>query len=224
MKDMFIDKNFEDNYLTVGKTYDNFLFENCPNEFISIAREKLTINSNDTKSIVLNFDSNLANHLRKSLNNFDYVHQQQIICRDLISSMFLRELLNYKDYKHHTKESLDKLISVILGGNKDEIIDNLPNSPYPYEIESFIKKIGKIELNIFLKDIINSIENNEENTPLQQAINNYLSSRTSYSVKVFSNNPLCTFYDQMGNPLQPPHDFLVRDVNKFITFGEQEMI
>ena len=216
MKDMFIDKNFEDNYLTVGKTYDNFLFENCPNEFLSIAREKLSMNDNETKSVTLSLDNELENNLQNSLKNFYNPLQKRIICRDLISSMFLRELLNYIDSKDYSVKDLDRLISIILDGNKEEIIDILPNSPIPYDIERIIRKIGKIELNIFLQDIDNPL--------LQQAINNYLSSRTPYSIKVFSNYNLCTFYDQMGNILQPPHDFLVRDVNNFITFSEQEKI
>lgn len=216
MRNMIIDKNFEDSYLIVGNTYDNFLFENCPNEFISIAKEKLSINSNETKSVTLSLDNEVENSLQHSLNNFNNPLQKRIICRDLISSMFLRELLNYIDSKDYSVKDLEKLISIILDGNKEEIIDILPNSPIPYDIERLVRKIGKIELNIFLQDIDNPL--------LQQAINNYLSSRTPYSIKVFSNKNLCTYYDQMGNVLQPPHDFLVRDINKYISYNEQQKV
>lgn len=213
MRDFIIDENFINSYLTIGNTYDNFLFENCPNELISIAKERLNTSDNETKSIILNFDKNLSANLQSTLDQFDNPIQKRIICRDLISSMFMKQLLEHTKSNDYKVNDLDTIISAIQEGNRDKILDTLSHSPIPYDIERLVRKIGKIEVNIFLTDI--------ENNLLQQAINNYLTSRTPYSIKVFSNKNLCTFYDQMGNILQPPHDFLVRDVNKFITLPNQ---
>lgn len=37
-----IDKSFIDSYLTCGSTYDNYIFENCPNEVIEFAYDCLS--------------------------------------------------------------------------------------------------------------------------------------------------------------------------------------
>ena len=67
----------------------------------------------------------------------------------------------------------------------------------------------KFELNIFL--------DNTQNIYLQQAINNFISSREPFSVKLFATQErLSTYCDQLGNFIQSPHDYMNMNVNKFI--------
>ena len=35
---MKVDKNFENEYLVSGNTYDNFIFENFPKEFLGVCK------------------------------------------------------------------------------------------------------------------------------------------------------------------------------------------
>ena len=47
---MEINEYFKNDYLTCGQTRDNFIFENCPNEFILEAQKSLAISKNGVKS------------------------------------------------------------------------------------------------------------------------------------------------------------------------------
>ena len=79
-----------------------------------------------------------------------------------------------------------------------------------------IKKIGKIELNIFLSDA--------ENVFLQRAINNYLAAREPYSIRVFSNkNKFPCYYDQSGNVIQAVHDYREISIGKPTAIREIEI-
>jgi hypothetical protein len=80
---------------------------------------------------------------------------------------------------------------------------------FPNDVAEYSKKFGKIELNFFLIET--------KNVELQRAINNFISSRTPYSIKIFTTNAkLSSYADQAGNLIQSPHDYMTRDVREYI--------
>jgi hypothetical protein len=50
---MKIDKYFMSQYLVAGNTYDNFIFENCPNGFLCLAKSKLNESEGEVKPCIV---------------------------------------------------------------------------------------------------------------------------------------------------------------------------
>ena len=84
----------------------------------------------------------------------------------------------------------------------------------PYNITSRAKSIGDIELNIFVYGVFDKYT--------QQAINNFISSREPYSIKMFLIDKMSSMYDQLGNFIQSPHDYMTRDVGKYIELVDSD--
>jgi len=81
-----------------------------------------------------------------------------------------------------------------------------------YDITTYARK-NKFELNIFIE---------EADKYLQQAINNFISAREPYSVKLFlKNDKLSTYYDPIGSIIQSPHDYMLRDLSKYSESSEE---
>jgi len=53
MENIQISDYFKNYYLTCGKTHDNFIFENCPIEFMKEAKDLLSKSCNNTKACVV---------------------------------------------------------------------------------------------------------------------------------------------------------------------------
>ena len=120
----------------------------------------------------------------------------------------LKEL--YKDENEEIFQSLQEQLEEFEKNNYEKIKQNYIKSYMHNNIASESRKLGqKIELNFFMFDI--------DNIELQQSINNFVSCREPYSVKIFTNKErLSTYYDTNGNLIECPHDFMRRDVNEFI--------
>ena len=211
MNNIIINEYFKNEYLTPGQTYDNFVFENCSIEFLFEAKQLLEQSTNNNcKSHIIeltNLEEQLIEQtLKKCKSNF----QKNIISRDYICSLIMREILSKIPNTEDEIAELNRLISSIKSGDLNSSIDFHAISPMPYEITEIIKKNGNTELNFFLI--------NNQNPFLQSAINNFLSARTPYSIKVFTNNTqLPSSTDQAGNLIQSPHDFMRRNINDYIT-------
>ena len=86
-------------------------------------------------------------------------------------------------------------------------------APFIHEMSDAYYNHGKFEVNFFLEDT--------ENVLIQRAINNFLSSRTPFSVKVFTNlEKLPTYVDEGGCFIETPHDYLTMNVRDYITYEE----
>ena len=210
-----INDYYKNAYLTVGVTRDNFLIENCSDDFIELAKKSLSINQNDFKSLVVTIDKNLQLNLEKSLNLYEDSIHKEIISRDFVSSLIIREILKYtKD--DNELESIENGIRNVLSGNPDRLREFISHAPMPYIVDWKLRKLGKCELNMFIQDI--------DNIFLQRAINSYLASRTKYSIKLFNNNSsLCTYYAEGGVLIQSPHDYMVRDAREMVENFEFEL-
>jgi len=211
MKKIIVDQHFENSYLKCGATYDNFIFENCPLEFIDLAYDSLRNNCNNVKSCCIKLDGEIEKSLKVLLDKCSNEMQKKIFARDFIVSLIVYEML--KDESVHIKDltSLDTLkkgITDMLKGDFDSAREFSLEAPMPYDIKRIMNKIGKIELNFFLLDC--------KDMELQRAINVFIASREPYSVKIFSNSKLASYADQNGTLIETPHDYMSINVNEFI--------
>lgn len=216
MRKIKIDKYFIDYYLTCGKTRDNFIFENCPIELI-IKAEDLLLNSTadaETKACFIKFDREIEKELEKTLSYCDNDFQKSLIARDFFVSVFMEKLLELSNKNIEQRETIKKGIDAILDGDFESVKKYHSHCPMPYDVSKTTKEIGRFELNLFLIGT--------ENRYLQQAINNFISSRERYSIKVFTTNKkLPSYLDQNGNFVQCPHDYIMVKTNDFIRFEEK---
>lgn len=214
---MQINQYYIDNYLTPGATDYNYIFENCPKEFLD---EAFALLSRDTDGIIPctiritnKTEQQLSNILSQCKDNFE----RTIVCRDFIVSLVMEQLLSKaKTDKKLSRISLDtvqSIITSILNGNFEEMKRLHTSAPIPMDIEFSNNKLRrqseKIEVNFFLEDT--------SNPHLQKAINNFISSRELYSVKIFTNNErLPSYRDQANNIIEDPHDYVSRNARDFI--------
>ena len=201
---MKINESYKNYYLTCGVTKDNFIFENCSTEFLNKAFLYLSKPANNVIPINIKLTTSLSDRLKKTLNNFEDVLHKKLIARDFICSLIMLEI---KKNKNEVIDELNSIIKAILNCNIAEIKKYHTICPMPFEITKEFKK-NNFELNFFIENINDKF--------LTQAINNFVSSREPYSVKIFTNNNLSTYYDQLGNKIECPHDYINLNYQNFI--------
>lgn len=191
-----------------NKYSDNYIIFNFPKELMEQAKNILSKTS--TNNCFISLDSEIEKKLENTLNNFSNKIHKDIICRDLLITLFMKELT--KDSEHQQK-FLENGINVILSGDNTKIKDYHSHCPTYHDISKTIKL--PLVLNIFLSDT--------KNIYLQRAINNYISSREPFSIRIFSNqSKFSTYYDQAGNIIQPIHDFRQLNIIKKYKLNEIE--
>ena len=211
---MKINECFESEYLTAGRTYDNFIFENCPKEFLSVAKEKLSVKSNGVKPCNVTLTREMEECFEKILENEENDLRRKIKARDFICALITKEVLDGEDARGLLYFVATDELDAILSGDYFKYLANRSFSLIPNDIRDFQKEIGKIELNFFLEDTKNPL--------LQRAINIFIASREPYSIKVFTNNErLPSYAEQNGNFIECPHDYMRRDVNSFVEYEEE---
>ena len=204
---MKVNEFFEKEYLIVGNTYDNFIFENCPNDFLQYAKSRLVQSGGEVKSCLVCLDRRQEEFVEEIFKNCDEL-QKKILARDLIVALIMKEILN-DDPQSESYKFVCQQIKAFMLNDFDTVKNMHVKSFMPYDIKRVAKSIGKIELSFVLDGTLNKY--------LQSAINIFISSREPYSVKIFTNKErLSTYYDVNGNLIECPHDFMRRDVNKFI--------
>ena len=206
---MIIDESFEKYYLNVGMTYDNFIFENCPFKFVKIAEEKLKKSNAGVKPCQVVITKEMEQLVENTINNCSQEFQKKLLARDFITALIIKEMLAGVEDKSLEYKATCGQIKAFLDNEFEKVKEYHSSAFYPSDVKECMKLAGKIELNFFLY--------NTQSKLLQQAINIFISSREPYSVKIFTtNDKLPTYYDQTGNIIQCPHDYMTRDVNKFI--------
>lgn len=206
-----INEYYKNQYLTCGNTYDNFVFCNFPRELVSCVEKSLSQNANECTSVVLRFDKQIEEGLSKTLDACADDFQRGVLARTYYIARFMRELLHKTNqtYRHHTVEGLDAGIESLLCGDFEGSKKFYLQAPYFSEIDNFIRKNGRFELDILLDDT--------SNVYLQRAINCSLASRTPYSIKVFNTRDrLISSYTENGQLVEATHDYLARDFGEFI--------
>ena len=211
---IIIDEMFKSQYLTCGKTYDNFIFENCPKKFVEYALTSLSEEA-EIKPCNVKITHKMEEKVESTLANCTNKIQQDILARDFVTLLVMKEVLKNIPEKSEEYDNITEQIKAFYGNDFLKVKQCYANSYFVSDVADFSKNNQKIELNFFL------IELNSKT--IQKAINNFISSRTPYSIKVFTTNSrLVTYYDQAGNLIQPPHDYMTRDVNRFIEFCDKD--
>lgn len=206
-----INEYYKNQYFTCGNTYDNFVFFNCPKEVLDSAEAGLSKESESCLPCVIRITEKDEVELSKTLNNCNSDYEKIILARTYYYTRFMRELVfkSNRSYKDFDLEGLDGGIATLTSGSVESAKKYYIQSPFMDQIEAFIKKLGKIELDILLE--------NTSNEYLQKAINNSLASRTPYSVKVFSTKDrFATPYAENGQLVEAIHDYSTRNVRDFI--------
>ena len=206
---MEINQSFVNRYLTCGMTVDNFIFENCPRDFLDLAYKKLSVDDNNILSCCVVIKREDEKQLEKVLESFSSELYKRIIARDYLSARVINEIYNKFDGFVDEKQFLQAQIKAFQNADFDKVKEMHKTTFMLSDVADIMKDVGKLELNFFLYD--------NKNVQLQQAINLLVSCREPYSVKIFTNNEhLPTYYDQAGLLIEAPHDFMRRDVNQFI--------
>lgn len=189
------------------QTSDNYVFFGFPKEMMESTKALLNKNSSEIKPCFISIDREIEEKLEKTIEECTNDKHKDIIARDLFVTMFMKELVKDTSDAESYQNFLDKGLDMILSGNFDLAKDYHSFCPMPFDVSKMIKKIGKIELNVFLADA--------ENVYIQRALNNHISAREPYSIRVFSNKNFFTcYYDQAGNAIQEVHDFRVISLNR----------
>lgn len=209
---MHVESNFKNYYLTVGSTYDNFIFENCSLKFIEYAYKCLNDDFNNIKSCCIVIDNEMEKKLNILFDMCDSDYQKKLLSRTFFITLFVCELLKNTNIMMKNMISFEELkdgLEIMLSGDLEMAKKYYLKCPLPYDIKRIMDKVGKIELNVFLV--------NTSSVYLQSAINLFISSREPYSVKIFTNNERLPCYtDLNGILIEQPHDYMSVDVNKFI--------
>lgn len=217
MNNVDIEENFKNYYLTCGQTYDNFIFEQCPMDFMCVAQKLLSQPKNNIKPCNIIVGRKQQDDLIRVFSNCVNAYQKKALARYYFTTLVIAEF--FKGIDNEKFKEIKGQLQCFENNDFENIKRNFVEGYMPYDIARLSQKTGqKIELNIFLIDV----DNNE----FQQAVNNLISSREPYSVKLFTNHSLATHYDQNGNLIQCPHDYMTRDISKFVTIqkiDEEEM-
>lgn len=211
---MIINEYFKDAYLTCGKTRDNFMFAECPIEFIEAINDYLTESSADVKSCVIKITRKQEEKIEKTLSQFEHDIQKNFIARDYICSLIMLEILKGVSSEREEVRFLRQGIKAILHNDYLKVREFNINSPRPKSITNAVKRFGKIELNVILIDT--------KNTFLQRAINNFLSSREPYSIKIFTTNRyLPSYHDELGTLIECPHDYMRCNIKDYVQIVDE---
>ena len=216
MKKFDIDKNFFYEYLINGVNHtDNIMFLGCPTEFLDVAKDELTKNIalKSIKPCCVKIDRLMEEKLEYHLDHCATDFQKQLIARDFVCTLIKKEILKHYKNKLSEKHIINNAIRDYMDDEFYRVKDFHQFAPMPSDITRDSKKLDRIELNLFL--------DGTQNKFVQQAVNNFISSREPYSIKLFTNNSqLSTHYDQLGHLVQSPHDYRNVDVNKYIKMIE----
>ena len=215
MEKLQLTEYFEYNYLLPGHTRDNFVIYGCPKEVISLAEQSLSNETEEVKPCLIKITREIEEPLEKIFSFCKNEIQQKIIARSFLVAMCLNKLGD---------ESQNELLNAILSGS-EEVLNMSGEFPLPMDLYHKIKVMEretgkKFEMNILL--------DGNKNILLQQVVNNYLTSREPYSIKVFTTaDKLITNFDQCNNWAQAIHDYLsvrFKDYVKKPPTCEEELI
>lgn len=206
-------------YLSCGKTYDNYILLDCNKELIKFAITNLYGTQDENcRCINICFTREEEERLEKVFILCAEDYQRQILANSYFNAKFLLHMLKEYNitYRGFSKEFLEGKINEYLSGDYTKVVNAYKNMPTAFDVSQLVKKISHFELNVFCVDI--------NNKHVQMSINDYISSRLSYSIKLFTNSKcLATNYSSNGQFMQSPHDYLNIDVSKFILNNTEDI-
>lgn len=201
---MELNKTFIDGYLTAGETRDNFIFTNCDESVLEIAEQSLAQRKNGVKPCLVFFDEQDMTVSSEIIGKRSSDIQKKVVAREYVFQKVMIAILKHEPLCEARFKTLSQTHKKLRNGNMKALFSGLTT----LDIYDYIDAFGKIELDFFLKNFSDS--------HLQQAINNFVSSRMPISIKIFSNGNLCSYFDQSGVFIEEPHDYMSVNVNDFV--------
>ena len=197
--------------MTTGARHssDNVVVVNCSSDFMRMAKDRL-VSNNDCKAINVVINANVNDSVSKFLDLVDDKDHQKMFTRTFIASIIMHEVLNnydnVNDIFEYDVEDLSRGISAFLAQDLISVREyHIQHAPWSMDIERVVRKYGKMELNIFIPNMVD--------IRIQREINNYISSRLPFCVKVFTNEDRLSSYQTSFNEvIQIPHDFTEYDM------------
>lgn len=209
---MNLNKTFIDSYLTFDGRSDNYVFENCPQEFLDFAFNKFNSEKREGKVCAIKWRVQDETILQAVLDKCGNVYEEKLLTQDYIYARIMQGVYSVRNSEEFSK--ICKHLGAFYSGDMWEIKGLHKESVmFPLDLINAVKKYGKFDLCIFFEDI--------KNFEMQRTFNNLLSSRLPLSVKFFSGKRLISGIDSSGIMIQNPHDYMSVDVNKFIQKEEQ---
>jgi hypothetical protein len=217
MDNIEIEEIFKRNYLICGNSYDNFIFHGCPKAFLDVAYKSLSENKFGIVPVLVKITRKDEEIIEDMLKDYqDKEFYKTIICRDYVNARVLNEVYKGTREKSARKSVLSEHVKAFENGEFYKVKQYHATAPFMHDILDAYRSCGKFEVNFFLEDT--------ENVYIEKAINNFMSSRTPFTVKIFATkDKLPTYYDEGGNVIQSPHDYMTRDVKKFIRIKEDNV-
>ena len=213
MKKLVVNDYFRKEFLDCGNTYDNYIFHDCPKDFLPFAYDSLSKDDIYVRSCNVRITRQDEDNVEYTLKECSSELQRIILCSDYVNSRVLKEV--YKDIKEKGAHFavLKETIKAFDEGQLWRVKQLHTCSPFMHDIIDAYKKFGAFEINFFLEDT--------ENILIQKAVNNFISSRAPFSVKLFTNlEHLPTYLDEGDNRIEAPHDYLSMNVRDYITYEE----
>jgi len=206
---MKINQMFIDEYLTAGKTYDNFIFENCPKEVFDFARSSLSKENNGVKSCCVYISREMEEKIEKTLENYNSDIRKKFLVRDFVCALVLKSVLEKEPNKQIQNKIINEQIKAFLDNDFDKVKSFRYSAVYPSDVKKHMGVNRDIELNFFLEET--------KNKTIQQVINLFISTREPYSVKIFTTNEALPSYVDLGEQrIESPHDYIRKNINHFI--------
>ncbi len=206
-------------YLSCGKSYDNYILLSCNKELLKFAMSNLKKTQDEScKCISICFTREEEEKLEKVFALCAEDYQRQILANSYFNAKFLLQILSEYNitYRGCSKELLERQINDYLSGDYTKAVNAYKNMPTAFDVSQLVKKVSHFELNVFCIDI--------NNKHVQMSINDYISSRLPYSIKLFTNSKsLATYYSSNGQFMQSPHDYLNIDISKFILNSAEDI-
>ncbi len=208
--------SLEKQYFIPGETRDNFVFLNCKEDFFNKARKCLSKNNGKIPSVCIDFSKSDTEKLQPFMNAFEEQSKRMILARTFVNTKVFNSFFrsfrekNFNFSEEVSDEALTLEQNVLNGekvfenGNVKKFIDYYIDINFFLNSDNLKRLAGgghKFELNIFEKDV--------EDVFIQRAINNFLSCRSPFSIKVFSNqNDFCIYVDENNNLIEQVHDYM----------------
>ena len=218
MEKIKISEVFMQQYLSVGNLQFNTVIPSCPMPLVEIAKASLAKSNDWAKSCIVEINREQELLVEKTLDSFENDDDKKLIARDFVCSLIMIELLK-GDINKSAQSNLMKVgVKAICGKNQMPAKEYHKFAPMPCDISFKAMRLKKVELTFLLI--------NTENKYIQQAINNFLSSRDLHlKTKIFTTNeilPSC--YDQMGSLVQSIHDYILVSTDSFVDYNDNDTI
>jgi len=211
---MELNEYYKEAYLTCGNIRDDYVFTGCSLDFVNEAKRYLALDGENVKSCCVTFSRDDVDLVEKTLGECSDVLHKKILVRDYVTAKIMKEIFLKSPNSLSEVQTIDEQLDAFYKNDLSRAKDYHIHSYMPHDVAKQINNIGKFELNLFLLDV-NSVV-------VQSSINNFISNRNPYKLRVFTTNEtLSTYYDQSGNIIESPHDYMEIKSSKFLESVEE---